>query len=359
MELWQETERILDVLLRLAAEGRAVALARVVAIDGSAYRRPGAALLVAEDAPAVGGVSGGCLEEDVRLVGLEVARTLAPRLRRYDTKDDDSRPLGLGLGCGGSVEIFVQPVSTDEERRAWSVVRERLRGDESFAVVTALEGPRAGKTLVAGNGWATGSLGDPRLDDGARAAALGAIGKRASSVQVVGGVPLFIEALLPPPRLLVCGAGDDAIPLVALAASVGFRVLVADHREAYVTDARFPDARALFLQRPEAGVPAALPGPGAFAIVKCHSLGLDRGWVRALLGADVGYVGVLGPRERTRRIADEIEAAGRDRLYGPVGLDLGAEGPEQVALAIVAELLAVRSARTPAHLREKESAVHA
>ena len=358
MKLWQETERILDIVLGLASKGRPAALARVVAIEGSAYRRPGAKLLVSEEAPPLGSVSGGCLEDDVRLIGLEVVRSGVPRLKRYDTKDEN-RVFGLGLGCGGSVDVFIQPVATDEERKVRGVVRERLREREPFAAVTALDGPSAGRTLVAGNGRATGSLGDPRLDDGARAAAGAAIGKRASSVQTLGGVSLFVEFFSPPPRLLVCGAGDDAIPLVALAAGVGFRVSVADHREAALTAARFPDARELLRRRPEDGLPASFAGPDAFAVVKCHSFALDGGWVRTLLAADVGYVGVLGPRERTRKIAGAVPAAGLERLFGPVGLDLGAEGPEQVAVAIVAELLAVRASRTPGHLRLKEAAVHA
>jgi len=183
--------------------------------------------------------------------------------------------------------------------------------------------------------------------------------RRSSSVQTLEGVRVFFEVLSPPPRLLVCGAGDDAIPLVALAASIGFRVLVADHRDAVLTPARFPAARELLRRRPEDGLPAGFAGPDAFAVVKCHSFNLDGGWVRALLAADVGYVGVLGPRERTRKIAGDASGPARERLFGPVGLDLGAEGPEQVALAIVAELLAVRAGRTAAPLRLKEAAVHA
>jgi xanthine dehydrogenase accessory factor len=320
MKLWQETERILDIVLRLASEGRSAALARVVAIEGSAYRRPGAKLLVPEDGRPVGGVSGGCLEDDVRLIGLDVVKTGVPVLRRYDTKDEN-RVLGLGLGCGGSVDIFIQRVSPEDARETWAEVRRRLRESEPFGVVTAIDGAAAGRMLLAGNAWTAGSLRDPKLDDAARGGALAAVRRRSSSVQTLEGVRVFFEVLSPPPRLLVCGAGDDAIPLVALAASIGFRVLVADHRDAVLTPARFPDARELLRRRPEDGLPAGFAGPDAFAVVKCHSFNLDGGWVRALLAADVGYVGVLGPREdaedRGRRLRPGARAALRSRRPRP------------------------------------------
>jgi xanthine/CO dehydrogenase XdhC/CoxF family maturation factor len=159
--------------------------------------------------------------------------------------------------------------------------------------------------------------------------------------------------------LLICGAGDDAIPLSACAATVGFRVLVADHRSAVLTRERFPDAAELFLRGPEEGVPGSFRGEDAFAVVKAHSFRLDRDWARALLAAETRYVGLLGPRARAERILTELGASSRERVYGPVGLDLGADGPEQIALSIVAELMAVRSRREARPLREKQAAVHA
>jgi xanthine/CO dehydrogenase XdhC/CoxF family maturation factor len=212
--------------------------------------------------------------------------------------------------------------------------------------------------IVDGEG-STGSLGEASLDEGAADHARSALRAGASAVHRLGGARVFDEVFLPPPRLLICGAGDDAIPLSACAASVGFRVFVADHRSAYLTPERFPDARTLHLQRPEEGVPAAFRGEDAFAVVKAHSFRLDREWARVLLETETRYIGLLGPRARTEKILSELGASGRERVYGPVGLDLGAEGPEQVALSIVAELMAVRSGHEPRPLREKAEAVHA
>lgn len=335
MKHWQETEAVLDRLLRLAEAGQHAALAVVVHIAGSAYRRAGARLLVEVEGPGLGGVSGGCLEEDVRAVGREALRTGQPRLRRYDTGGDDTRVWGLGLGCNGTVEVFVQPVATEADRALWREVRQRLRGDRPFTLHTVVSGPDAGRVEIA--------------EPGAEATRLHSDGPR----------QVFTELMEPPPHLLVCGAGEDARPLVSAAAAVGFRVFVADHRRAYATPERFPEARAVLVRRPEDGLDGLPAGPRTHAVVMTHSLAHDREWARRLVASEAPYIGLLGPRDRGDRILADIGAVRGQRVYGPVGLDLGAEGPEQVAVSVVAEVLAVWSRRQPRHLREKEVAVHA
>lgn len=329
---WQETERVLDRLMRLASEGRPAALAVVVRIAGSAYRRPGARLLVEGDGASRGSVSGGCLEEDVRLVAAETLRSGRPVLRHYDTGSDETKVWGLGLGCNGSVDVFVQPVAREEERAIWRRVHERLQGDAPFELHVVTGGPQAGRA------WITGEPGG--VDTGADA-------------------PIFTESFRPPPRLVVCGAGDDAIPLVAAAHGVGWRVLVVDHRPAYLTPERFAAARARHLLRPGDDLAALALDRDTYAVVMTHSFKHDRDWARRLLESDVPYVGLLGPRARAETILADTSPARRGRVYGPVGLDLGADGPEQVGLSIVAELMAVWSGRDARHLREKELAVHA
>jgi xanthine/CO dehydrogenase XdhC/CoxF family maturation factor len=233
-------------------------------------------------------------------------------------------------------------------------VRQLLAGDAPFALASPLEeGGRGGITVVVASGRFAGEA-DPAVE----AAASEALRARRPGWTRAGERPLFVELLTPPPRLLVCGAGDDARPLASLAAAAGFRVSVADHRAAFLTAARFPDARELLSMRPtdEQALPS---GRDTCAVVMTHSLDRDTGWVRRLLATDAPYIGLLGPRARTEGILQKLGASGSERVFGPVGLDLGADGPEQVAISIVSELLSVWSGREPRHLRERETAVHA
>ena len=360
MKHWQELGQILDRVLRLAREGRPAALATVTRIRGSAYRRPGARLLIEDGGLALGGVSGGCLEEDVRQAGLRVLAGGPSRLLHYETGDDETKVWGLGLGCDGAVDVTVQPITPEVALATWAPVRGLLDGDAPFVLVTAVEDGGADGTVVVGTaGRVTGRLEDAAADAAALADAEDALRAGRSSLRAAGPRAVLAELLVPPPRLLICGAGDDARPLAALADGVGFRVAVVDHRTGYLTAGRFPAARALLLLRPDEES-AELPAGGeVYAVVMTHSLRRDTEWVRRLLAAGLPYVGILGPRGRTERIVADAGGGDRERVFGPVGLDLGADGPEQVAVSIVAELLAVSSGRTPGHLRQRAMAVHA
>jgi len=333
---WKETSEVFERIARLSEAGRGAVLATVVSTEGSAYRRAGAKFLIEDDGRTLGSLSGGCLEADVRENALQMLRDGAPpRLIRYDTGADDDAIWGLGLGCSGTIEVFMQPAAGPRGIEGADRIRELLSSDAPFTISTVVAGPERalGSVAVAG-----GALRPSRPSDGAR---------------------IFDEVLTPPPYLLLIGAGDDAIPICAYAADVGFRVVLADHREALLSAERFPAAFRRVLARPEDGLETLPVGPRSSAVVKTHSFAHDREWARRLLSAGIGYVGLLGPRARTRKILEDIGAREGERVFGPVGLDLGAEGPEQVALAIVAELLAVRSGREPLPLREKRSAIHA
>lgn len=358
---WQETAKILERIVRLAEAGQRAAVATVVRIEGSAYRRPGAKFLVEEDGKTVGGVSGGCLEANVREIALGVMRDGVPRLPHYDTGTDEQRLWGLGLGCNGSVDIFVHLATSENALEVAARVRDLLAGEAPFVVSTLVEGSgHVGRALVLGrDGVLAGSTGDPKLDRQVAHLGVDLLAKGESALQTAGSGRVFTEVYVPPPHLIVCGAGDDAIPLVACAATAGFRVTVVDHRSAYLSAERFPAATRLHRLRPEDDLSLLPLGPRSYVVVKLHSLAHDREWARRLLLTEVPYIGLLGPWKRKEQILDQIRSAGTHRVYGPVGLDLGAEGPEQIALSIVAELLAVRSGREPRHLRSKEGAIHA
>jgi xanthine dehydrogenase accessory factor len=250
---------------------------------------------------------------------------------------------GLGLGCNGMVDVFVQPATSGPLAALTGRLRELLAGDSPFALATVVDG--AGPEDLG-----TMQVIEARSDR--------------SSVHRLDGRGVFIEVLPPPPHLLICGAGDDARPLVDYAADAGFRATVLDHRQALLTPERFPQAARLVWARPDAPDTEVLlpPAQRSRAVVMTHSLVNDRGWAQRLLAAGLPYVGMLGPRERTMAILREIGAEGAEesgRVFGPVGLDLGADGPRQVAVSIVAELLAFEAKREPRHLNERRKAIHA
>jgi xanthine dehydrogenase accessory factor len=361
MNHWKETAEILARLAELTAAGRRAALATVVHIVGSAYRRPGAKFLIEETGDTLGSVSGGCLEADVREVAKGVLATGTPSLRHYSTGADEDMVWGLGLGCNGSVDVFVETATEGPLADRAGELRELLAGDAPVAVLTVVDGgENAGATLVLGpDGTVRGSLGSADLDRLGAERAVDLVPTGRSSLQNLAGRGVFVEVLPPPPHLLVCGAGDDARPLVAYAEDAGFRVTVIDHRPALLAPDWFPQAARLVLARPEDPTIALPPAARSLAVVKTHSLAQDREWARRLLAAGVPYVGMLGPHARTESILRELGTDGKGRVFGPVGLDLGADGPRQVALAIVAELLAFIAGRQPGHLNERKEAIHA
>jgi xanthine/CO dehydrogenase XdhC/CoxF family maturation factor len=357
---WVETAAILDRLSKLIAGGHSAALATVVRISGSAYRRPGAKLLVEEDGAMQGGVSGGCLENDVRALALEVLRGGKSRMLHYDTGSDEETLWGLGLGCEGAVDVYLQPVDGSWFAGAGTQMRELAAAGVPFAPITIVRGPFEGKTLVLARGSLIGSSGAPQLDR-ELAQRVGPLleGDGDSTLLEMGDDAVFVDVLRPPPRLFIFGAGDDARPLAAIAADAGFEVTVVDHRPAYLNAERFPPPLRLSLRRPSDGV-AGLPltiTRRNFAVVQTHALAHDRDWLRALAGQPLTYLGLLGPRTRKEQVIRTLSWESQE-LFAPIGLDIGADGPEQVAISIVAELLAVNARRPGGHLRAREGGIH-
>lgn len=364
MKAWLETREVLGFLDRVCAAGQRAALATVVRVRGSAYRHEGAKLAVAEDGASAGNVSGGCLEQDVREVALQVIRSGQAELRSYCSSADEIAAWDLGVGCEGQVDVYVEPAGPRSRERAL------LEGRIPFAVCTLLvrqgeKGERRGSIVTPDR--VDGDLGSTDLNRLATGKARELLETGESGLHDFGRQSVFIDVLTPPPQLVVLGAGDDARPLVRFAAEVGFRVVLVDRRPGYLTVERFPGAAALVRSSgDEVGDVLPLDGE-CYAVVMNHHFADDQAYLRALLRTPVHYIGMLGPRQRTERILRNLAAEGpvnEGRVYGPVGLDIGTDGAEQVALAVIAEILAVRSGRQGGRgearsLRERTSPIHA
>lgn len=364
----KELTDILNAVDAFARRGEPMALATIVSVRGSTYRRAGARLLLTASQQMVGNISGGCLESDVMVVADEVMASHTPRLATYDLTADDDAVWGLGLGCNGAVEVFVEPL--DPASAQLRVLREAIAGEQTVAIVKVLEGPAAGRwTAVRPGGAVEESLGDPTLDARAVRAALAAVTEGSSRVVTIpsadGDVRAFVEVIRPPVRLVVCGAGHDAIPVVTFAAGIGWRVVVVDQRERFLTPERFPGA-GQFVRAEPAEAPAKVPlDDRTYVVVMTHNYLHDRDLLRGFLGTPVRYIGMLGPRQRTDKILDDLARAGvavtagdRARIFGPIGLDIGGDGAEPIALALLGEIQAVEAGRRGGFLRERQGPIH-
>jgi xanthine/CO dehydrogenase XdhC/CoxF family maturation factor len=366
----REMRDILTALEGLHARGEAAALATVVRARGSTYRREGARLLVLPGGATVGSISGGCLEGDVAEVAREVIRTGRPRLLTYDLTSDDDTVWGLGLGCNGAIEVFVERVGGGEGDLV-RYLRRALEDHEPLALVTVVSAPPGGpspgsRLAVPERGEPMGSLGDPALDAHLAHVARRQLELGRSTTLSVEGGEVFVEVVAPPVPLVVCGAGHDAIPLVRLARELGWWVTVVDSRPAYAVRERFPEADDVVLAEDEEVPRRVRIDARTYVVVMTHNFLHDVALLRGLLGTPARYIGLLGPRARTERMLKELERGGvrvddvqRSRLYAPVGLDLGAESPQEIALSILAEILAVQKGRRVASLRDRAGPIHA
>lgn len=338
--------------------GERMVLATVVATSGSTYSKAGAQMLISAGGQFRGLLSGGCLEGDLVAHAGDVLATGTPKLLRYDMRNRDEDELwGLGLGCDGAIEIFLQALDEGHEPFACIARRVAAHAPCAYALVLADAGDlRAGAVVVAGE-HEVEAFGVPAAQVEALARAcrrrlLEGGGARAVVELGAAGADVLCAAVPAPVRLLVLGGGPDAVPLARIGRETGWYVTVADHRPAYVERMAAAGADRAVLVEPEALAATVDLRDYDAAVVMSHHLRSDRAYLAALLASDVRYVGLLGPRARRERLladAGATEAAAR-RLYGPVGLDIGAQTPEGIAVAIVAEVHAVLSGRTPRHL---------
>jgi len=355
-----ETGRILKAIEAARAADEPVALATIVRVIGSAYRREGTRMIVGRDGRYECMLSGGCLEPAIVELAQQIIAGGEPRTVRYDLAEDVV--WGLGLGCGGTVDVRIERLDErDAITRAWL---EALRQGTPTVLVTPLDAP-GGRLLVFEDGAVLGSLGaglDPQAIARARERLRGA--NERSGPERLHGVELFFDVCGPPPDLVVFGAGHDAVPLVRLAHDLGFMITVVDVRDGYLTSGRFPGARLVHAPAGELERHVS-PGPRSFVLIMNHNLARDEESLRCAFESAAHYIGVMGPRSRYDRLMSGLTADGylpnASRLAAvrsPVGLALGAETPEQVAVSVLGEIMALRYGFDGGFLSGLPGAIH-
>ena len=391
----KELRAIVETHARARAKSQPSALVTVVKTSGSTYRRPGARMLVlppAENgglagsvgADFLGSISGGCLEDDARERAVETFAAGRATIVRYDTTAEGDIVFGTGLGCQGVVHILIQPLHAADPVDPVNCIRHALEtrqpGVLAAVVSTDFSVVNVGDTLWLASAEETAApvhlFQNSALADAVTADARALLRDEADPglreyplPGYPGRVEVFLDVVRPPRSLLVCGAGHDAVPVARLGKELGWRVRVVDGRRAYLAPARFPEVDELIHCPPAAFGERVPVEPGESAVVMTHNYLHDRAILGALLASDASYLGVLGPRRRTDRLLSEIAAeigadspflgkASLRRLHAPAGLDIGAEAPEQIALAIIAEIEAVGARRGGGLLKHRSEPLH-
>jgi len=333
----------------------ALVLGTVVATEGSTYRKPGAMMLIAEDSSYRGLISGGCLEADLAAHARDVFADGKTRNVSYDMSQGDDFAWGLGLGCDGIIHLMLQRLDSSTEfgfletlDQAWKT---RQSGLLSLVISSSDPDYTASEfALDCGTGLTAGTpllLECIQSHEGSSFSSGHDMSRRfwQDILKTESGeVELLVIPIMPPPAILICGAGHDAVPVAGLAAEMGWNCTIVDHRPGFARADRFPDSCDVkVLQPSELGQHISLDQLDA-AVLMTHHLGHDRAYLSQVVEAALPYIGLLGPRARRDRLLSEI-GAGDVHVFGPAGLDIGAELPESIALAIVAEIHAFLNGR--------------
>ncbi|RFZ85727.1 XdhC/CoxI family protein [Mucilaginibacter terrenus] len=356
-----------------AQSGIKTALATVVQVEGSAYRRAGARMLITEDGQLTGAISGGCLEGDALRKARLVIHQQEAMLVTYDTMDDDDSKLGVGLGCNGIIHILIEPINdsgTSPIGLLKAIVDKRLQGVlVTLFSIEDRKAPQPGTCLcLTTQGLEISGLesSDHRLsliNDAQRV-----FDQQQSETRILTGeveYTAFVEFIKPLITLVVIGAGNDAIPLTKMAAVLGWDVTVVDGRPNYAIADRFPSARKVIIAKPSEVLQHVDLNPQTAFVLMTHNYNYELALLQELIPLQLPYVGILGPKKKLERMLAELEDNGfnitQDQLngiYGPVGLDIGSEGAEEIALSILSEIKAVLSSRQGYSLKFKPTPIH-
>ncbi|HEY0246524.1 MAG TPA: XdhC/CoxI family protein [Mucilaginibacter sp.] len=365
----KELQDIVTAFDKANKDGKQTALATVVHVEGSSYRRAGARMLVTDDGQLTGAISGGCLEGDALRKARLVMAQNKPMLVTYDTTDDDDAKLGVGLGCNGIIHILIEPIFTDKQDNPIALFKLFLNKREPVVLVTLFtlndkQAPQPGTCiLLKENEELYGTFPDETIKDALLTDAKDVLknGNSVTKTYLYGDkFTCFIELLQPTVSLIIFGAGNDAIPLTQLAAILGWHITLIDGRANYAVAARFPLAKCIIIAKPDQALPQIVLDSRTVIVLMTHNYNYDMAVLKQLLPLELTYIAALGPKKRLERMLDELQEDGQEitptqlkSIYGPAGLDIGSETSDEIALSILSEIQAILKKRNGTSLREK------
>ena len=353
--------------------GKQTALATVVHVEGSSYRRPGARMLIEDDGQLTGAISGGCLEGDALRKALLVMTEKRSRLVTYDTMDDDDAKFGVGLGCNGIIQVLIEPIDISNPDNPIQYLKKVNEKRQTAALVTLFslqdrKGPQYGTCLLLKE---DGGLVQhvPVLKEVLLADANEVLINQNSSFKNYTSddhnVTAFIEVIKPPVSIIIIGAGNDVVPVVNMADILGWETTVVDGRANYAKQERFVSACQVLVAKPENVLEQITIDEHTVFLLMTHNYNYDMAMLRQLLGKNVAYIGMLGPKKKRERMLNELKDEGSNFtgqqlsvLHSPVGLDIGAETSEEIALSILAEIKAMFANKDVQSLRKIKEVIH-
>ncbi len=356
-------------------EEKQTVMATVVHLEGSSYRRPGARMLITDEGKLTGAISGGCLEGDALQKALLVMAQQKSRIVTYDTMDEDDNTLGVGLGCNGVIQVLMEPVNATDPMNPIEFLRKVADKRQKAVLVTLFsledkKNTQAGTCLLLDeSGNFLGNMQDHDLENILKEDAAMAFAKEKSSfknyISDKYNLTAFIEFVKPAVSLVIIGAGNDVIPLVEMADVIGWESRVVDGRSSHARPERFVKACQVLVSKPENVLEQIPIDEQTVFVLMTHNYNYDKAMLKALVNKKISYVGMLGPKKKLDRMLGELNDEGfslteaqRSIVYGPVGLDLGAETAEEIALSIIAEIKAVLAGKAGQSLRNINDVIH-
>ncbi len=333
-------------------------------------------MLVTDDGELTGAISGGCLEGDALRKALLVLSQQQSKLVTYDTNDEEDATIGIQLGCAGIIQVLFEPIDATDPNNPIQLLRKAVAIRQQSVLVTlfSLENKRAAQPgtclLMEDNGNISGSIPYPDLEAPITEDAKQAMANGQSHFKqyISEGIEVtaFMEVLKPPVSLVVVGAGNDAIPMMQIATTLGWEVRVVDGRNTHAKPERFTSACQILVSKPEKVLEQIPIDDQTVFVTMTHNYNYDLAMLKALLPMDIPYIGMLGPKKKLDRMIKELQEEGMeitdamlDKIYGPVGLEIGAETAEEIALSIIAEIQAVLHEKPGQSLRYKQDVIHA
>ncbi|GAB3771041.1 XdhC family protein [Spirosoma horti] len=364
----KEITRIVEVFEQIDFSQRKAALATVVWVEGSSYRRPGARMLITDDGRWEGAISGGCLEGDALRKARQVMLDGQPIVVTYDTMDDGANSFGVGLGCNGIIDVLIEPIAPDSPQNPVALLKEFTSKRDVRALATVLKSDGQ-SNLTPGNRFLLTQQSDASVPEWLYNDMndVFSTGKPLTRTYTVssGSAEVFIERIDPGIELVIFGAGYDVIPVAKMARELGWQVTVTDDCIAHLSPKRFPVATCVLYADREAVIDKLTITNRTAAVLMSHNFNYDRAVLEKLLTTDIPYIGMLGPRKRFDKMQDEFRkdglhfsAASLDRVHAPIGLDVGAETPDEIALSIMAEIKAFFTKGSGGFLKDKSGPIH-